>query len=182
MRHRKNILFLQALGFFMVALVTVQCAPVDGGSEAWNCPVEELEAGRFSFTVDEVNDGCGVDQIDGAILGRYPSVELPGFEDLPVQTFMELPLVEHQLVLISVFQDNIEISLAGEDEAVLDLGDCRLRFAFQGTLCPASQHEIDVDMKYTFLDATEITPGACDGLALESGCTVTAASKCRRCQ
>ena len=182
-RSIRKVLHFHGPILLLAALLALHCAPEKNGEgQDWSCPGEELREGRYSFTVDEVQDGCGVQQLDGSILGRYPPVQLPSFEDLPSQTVIQMPLVGSQDVLLSVNGDTIQIALAGQEEAVLDYGDCELRFQVKGVLCPATADEIDVKMKFTFVGATELTPGACDSLTFEAGCTVIASSRCRRCQ
>lgn len=182
-RSIRKVLLFHGPILLLAALLSPNCAQVSNGEgQDWTCPAEELREGLYSFTVDEVQDGCGVEQLDGSILGRYPPVQLPDFKDLPSQTVIQIPLVGSQDVLLSLNGDTIQISLAGQEEAVLDYGGCELRFQVNGTLCPATVDEIDVEMKFTFVGATELTPGACDILSFEAGCTVIACSRCRRCQ
>ena len=185
MTRTHNILFLRGLGLFLVALLSLQCSPDsdDSKRQGSSCSVEDLTAGRFSFTLDEINDSCADGLLDSFIhAGRYDSVQLPDFADLPDQTDMEFPVLGTQLVLLSVHGDTIEISLAGDNQAVLNLEGCELRFRVDGSLCPATADEIDVEIDFTFLSATDPTGGdSCATFQFESGCTLTGASKCRRC-
>ena len=132
-RRSRNLLF-PAIVLFPLALLTLQCSP-DSEDEPppWNCPIEELQAGRYSFTVDELTDGCAGGLLDEFVLtGRYDPVNLPDFEDLPFQTVMELPLAGSEPVLLTVRGDEIGIALVEQGQVVLNVEGCEL--AFNGSL------------------------------------------------
>jgi hypothetical protein len=166
----------------LAAFLVLHCSPSEEDMvQRWTCPGEDLTAGLYSFSVDELEDNCGVGQIDDSILGRYNPMLLPDFRDLPAQTTMDMPLVGTQVVQLSVKGGTVQFTLADEEEAVVDLGDCQLRFSVTGVVCPAMADDIDVQMKFTFLGATELVPGACEEFSFPEGCTVTPGSECLLC-
>ena len=180
MKLKRGILFLCWPGLLSLILLMAHCAPDSQNDRRPPCNVRGLEAGSFSFSLDEVEDGCLGGLLEEIIpLGRYASVLLPDFADLPVETNMQLPLVGWATVLLSAEGDIIRISMPEDFEGVVEIEDCLLVFRARGTLCPVTNDQAEVAVTFTLTDVEEGESELCN--SLQPGCRIEAASQCSRC-